>query len=205
MHERMTITAQDVADALNVSLNSARGWLLRFKPIPNMRGLRQPALMRVDEVIVRLRGTRQRGLAGFEAHRILQIDRAKRTPDPGLPLGADPARRVHENNLLRQPHVKARIDYLKRERASKWDDFEDDVFDGFEELLNGVLDNVAELVRACDGNDLAREAAQARDVLTTISSRVLAQLHSLRAADKQQVVRTDNLIQTLESFSVVKQ
>lgn len=96
MHERMTITAQEVADALNVSLNSARGWLLRFKPIPNMRGLRQPALMRADEVIVRLRGTRQRGCAGFEAHRILQIDRAKRTADPGLPLGADPARRVHE-------------------------------------------------------------------------------------------------------------
>ena len=60
------------------------------------------------------------------------------------------------------------------------------MFEGFEALLNAVLDDVAELVRACDGNGLAREAAQARDVLTTISSRVLAQLHSLRAADKQQ-------------------
>lgn len=109
------------------------------------------------------------------------------------------------NNLLRQPHIAARIDFLKRERANRWDDFEDDVFEGFEALLNAVLDDVAELVRACDGNGLAREAAQARDVLTTISSRVLAQLHSLRAADKQQVVRTDNLVQTLESFSVVKQ
>lgn len=106
------------------------------------------------------------------------------------------------NNLLRQGHIKARIEFLKRERANRWDDFEDDVFDGFEALLNAVLDDVAELVRACDGNGLAREAAQARDVLTTISSRVLAQLHSLRAADKQHVVQTDNLIQTLESFSV---
>jgi phage terminase small subunit len=107
------------------------------------------------------------------------------------------------NNLLRQPHVKARIDYLKRERANRWDGFEETVFEGFEDLLNTVLDDVAELVRLCDGNGLAREAAQARDVLTTISSRVLAQLHSLRAADKQQVVRTDNLIQTLESLNVV--
>lgn len=107
------------------------------------------------------------------------------------------------NNLLRQPHIAARIDFLKRERANRWDDFEDDVFTGFEELLNNVLDDVAELVRACDGNGLAREAAQARDVLTTISSRVLAQLHSLRAADKQSVVRTDNLLQTLESMNVV--
>lgn len=96
MHERMTVTAQDVADALNVSLNSARGWLLRFKPIPNARGLRKPALMRVDEVIVRLRSARQRGLAGFEAHRLLKIDAERRTADPGLPLGADAARRVRE-------------------------------------------------------------------------------------------------------------
>jgi hypothetical protein len=95
-HERMTISLYDVASALNVSEAAARGWLLRSGAIPHFARSRYPAIMRPDEVIVRLRRARKRGCTSDEAYRILQIDAQRRDVEPGIPPGADAERRVHD-------------------------------------------------------------------------------------------------------------
>ncbi len=105
------------------------------------------------------------------------------------------------NNLMKELHVAARIEYLRRERAGNWADFDEVSFDGFEDLLTKVLDDVSELVRLCESNGLSREAASARDVLTTISSRILAQLDALRAADAANVVAPSRVMETLALFN----
>ncbi|AOZ68602.1 hypothetical protein LPB142_04105 [Rhodobacter xanthinilyticus] len=95
-HERMTISLYDVASALNVSEAAARGWLLRSGAIPHFARSRYPALMRPDEIIVRLRGARKRGCTSNEAFAILQIDAQRRDAEPGIPFGADCERRAAE-------------------------------------------------------------------------------------------------------------
>jgi len=103
------------------------------------------------------------------------------------------------NNLLRRSEVKARVDFLRREKAADWQDEDDVTFEGFEKLLTKVLDDISELVRLCELNGLAREAASARDALTTISSRILTQLESLRAADATRMAQeSSRLIELLD-------
>lgn len=94
MHERMTITMNDVADALGVSEAGVRKWFNRM-PMCSVNIRRVPHF-RPDEVIVRLRRARKRGCDSDEAFAILKIDAKRRNAEPSLPLGADAERRAAE-------------------------------------------------------------------------------------------------------------
>lgn len=94
MHERMTITMNDVAGALGVSEAGVRKWFNRM-PMRSVNIRRVPHF-RVDEAIVRLRRARKRGCDSDEAFAILQIDAKRRNAEPSLPLGAEAERRAAE-------------------------------------------------------------------------------------------------------------
>lgn len=94
MHERMTITMNDVAGALGVSEAGVRKWFNRM-PMCSVTIRRVPHF-RADEAIVRLRGARKRGCDSSEAYSILQIDAKRRNAEPSLPLGANAEQRAAE-------------------------------------------------------------------------------------------------------------